>query len=132
MGEYNKSPQVKVKGYENSVWEGYNNIASIIEKGIQRIEKEIQSKNIIVIDCYPGVDINEIISGLKGIKIDKIIKSDECGLKGQELTEEIYEYITNDRVFGVLTTKKLQDLFVEEKIVEVRNAIKLEDIGLVT
>lgn len=119
MGEYNKSPEVKVNGYDNSVWEGYNNITSIIEK-------EMQSKKVIVIDCYPGVDVNEIISGLKGIKIDKIIKSDNCALKDKKLTDEIYEYLTNDRVFGVLTTKKLNDLFIDEEIDKARNVIKEE------
>lgn len=117
MRTYDKYPEVKVNGYDHAAWEGYAGISEILKN-------EITHKKVIVVDCYPGVDVDEVILGLESLQIETIIKSDECALQGEALTNAIDEYLTDDRVFGVLTTKNLKDLFLETKIEEARARIE--------
>lgn len=119
MTKYDKYPEVKVKGYDHCAWEGYDQITKVLEERLNS-----NSKNVVVVDCYPGVDVKEIVEGLSTLNFDKVIYSDECALKGEALTAAIDAYLTEDRVFGVLTTKNFQDVFRAEKIEEAKGQIE--------
>ncbi len=115
MTRYDKYPEVKVKGYDNCAWQGYDQITTVLKDRLQP-----SAKNVVVVDCYPGVDVKEVVEGLSELKFDKVIYSDECALQGEALTAAIDAYLTEDRVFGVLTTKNFQDVFRAEKIEEAK------------
>lgn len=115
MTRYDKYPEVKVKGYDNCAWQGYDQITAVLKDRLQP-----SAKNVVVVDCYPGVDVKEVVEGLSELKFDKVIYSDECALQGEALTAAIDAYLTEDRVFGVLTTKNFQDVFRAEKIEEAK------------
>ena len=119
MAKYDKYPEVKVKGYDHCAWEGYDQITKVLEERLNS-----NSKNVVVVDCYPGVDVKEVVEGLSTLNFDKVIYSDECALKGEALTAAIDAYLTEDRVFGVLTTKNFQDVFRAEKIEEAKGQIE--------
>lgn len=121
MGNYNKYPEVNVKGYEKCAWMGYESI-------IKEIQKEIKDKikSVIVIDFYPGINENEILKGFSPLNPVMTIRSDDCAYDGNTLTDMIKDNLTDDRVFGVLTTKKLQDYFIKDKLEEARK--KVEEI----
>lgn len=115
MTRYDKYPEVKVKGYDNCAWQGYDQITAVLKDRLQP-----SAKNVVVVDCYPGVDVKAVVEGLSELKFDKVIYSDECALQGEALTAAIDAYLTEDRVFGVLTTKNFQDVFRAEKIEEAK------------
>ena len=119
MAKYDKYPEVKVKGYDHCAWQGYDQITKVLEERLNS-----NSKNVVVVDCYPGVDVKEVVEGLSTLNFDKVIYSDECALKGEALTAAIDAYLTEDRVFGVLTTKNFQDVFRAEKIEEAKGQIE--------
>ncbi|MBU3811033.1 MAG: class I mannose-6-phosphate isomerase [Candidatus Niameybacter stercoravium] len=120
MTRYDKYPEVKVKGYDHCAWQGYDQITAVLKDRLQP-----SAKNVVVVDCYPGVDVKEVVEGLSELKFDKVIYSDECALQGEALTAAIDAYLTEDRVFGVLTTKNFQDVFRAEKIEEAK--VQLEE-----
>ena len=118
MCNYDKYPEIKVSGFDNEVFEGYDNIVGKIKNEIF-----LKEKAVVVIDFYPGVYENEILKGFSSLNPVLTIKADDCAYDGDRLTEMMKDNLTDDRVFGVLTTKKLQDYFIDEKIDEARDRI---------
>lgn len=58
MGQYDKYPKIKVKNYENGCILDYQNILKILKH-------EMQGKKILVVETYPGVHDQEVISQLQ-------------------------------------------------------------------
>ena len=52
MSNYNNAPFVKIDGYENDRYCGYDNI-------IKKIKTKLGDKKVIVVDCYLGIDDRE-------------------------------------------------------------------------
>lgn len=111
MSNYDKFPENKIFGYDESALEGYENILNKIKCDISK-----KNKSIIVIDCYPGVNEIEILSEFEKLKPSLIINSTECCYDGTTITKMIKEYLTYDRVFGILSTKELNEFFIEDKL----------------
>ncbi len=125
---YDKSPEVNIKGYDYSSWEGYENILKEIKKSLETIKKE---KVILVLDFYPGVREEEILQAFAKLNPSLVIKAEDCTYNEDTINSMIKDYLTDDRVFGVLTTQKLQDFFVQEKIEEAKKTIDNVQDGLV-
>lgn len=123
---YDKFPVVKVNGYDKQVWTGYESIINEIKFGI-----EDRPKTIVVVDFYPGVNEEEILKGFESLNPVLKIKSDECAMFGDELTSVLEDEIKEDRIFGYMTKRHLEDLFIKKKIEEVQNKIKDIDSGIV-
>ncbi|MEG0579470.1 MAG: class I mannose-6-phosphate isomerase, partial [Niameybacter sp.] len=119
MARYDKHPEVNVKGYDHHAVAGYTATAEVIKKDLKE-----GTKNVVVIDCYPGVDVAEVVKGLESLAFDTVVYTDACALQEEALTQAINEYLTEDRVFGVLTTKNFKDIFVAEKVEAVRQMIE--------
>ena len=65
---YDKYPVTNIIGYDDGI-EGYEAIA-------KKILEHLGDKKIIVVDCYPGVNDEEVLTALiKGLKPDRVIKS---------------------------------------------------------
>ncbi len=115
---YDLKPKINIKGYDNDAFLGYDNI-------LKEISSKINKKDFtLVLDCYPGVDTNELLENFKSIGFDTIICSDDCAYKEEELTEKMQPFLTDDRVFGIINTKVLKDFFIDEKLEQARNSIK--------
>lgn len=113
FGNYDKYPFMEVGG---KAYSGYEEI-------LEAINPDENANRVTVFDCYPMVDVESIISAV-GDKFDNIIRSDDCAYKNEELTEKMQRFLTDDRIFGVLTTDYLQDFFVEEKLEEARRNVR--------
>lgn len=126
MQNYDKYPEVKIKGFDNEAFEGYNHI-------IERVKEDIKGKEkaVIVIDFYPGVCEDEILKGFDLLNPVMKVKSDDCAYNGEKLTEMMQEYLTDDRVFGIINTKKLQDYFIKEEIEKAAEKISSVEKGIV-
>lgn len=108
---YDKYPFIKAKG---KAYQGYDEIRILIESSKERI---------IVLDCYPIVDIKSIVDGL-GNLFDEIFYTDTCAYCGEELTAKMQKNLTDDRIFGVMTTDCLSDYFIDSKIKNMKSAVQ--------
>jgi mannose-6-phosphate isomerase class I len=115
MSKYNLSPDIKVKGFEQDIYHGYDAINKKLGQNFD--------KGVLVIDFYPGVDEQEILSNLSPIKFDLLINSDDAALSGTEITQKMEKDLTDDRIFGFLTTDSLEEYFNNEKLDEYRQLI---------
>lgn len=126
MSNYNKFPEVKVNGFKECAWSGYGDILKKVQSHIKN-----KSKVVIVIDFYPGVREDEILNAFKSLNLVLCLRADDCAYEGKVLTDMIKDNLTEDRVFGVRTTKTLEDYFIKDKICEVRKKIEEIEKGIV-
>lgn len=108
---FNKYPTTKIKGYDQQAWRGYENIIPVIK------EKISPTKTIITIDCYVGVDQNEIINAFsQELNPSLIIRSDEIFPETDDLNKILQKNITDDRVYGVAYYGTWRDLIDYKKL----------------
>ncbi|MBL4936209.1 class I mannose-6-phosphate isomerase [Clostridium sp. YIM B02515] len=125
---YDKYPEVSIKGYDKCAWQGYEDILKELKQSFSTLKKE---KVILVLDFYPGVREEEILQAFTKLNPSLVIKSEDYTYNEDTINSMIKDYLTEDRVFGVLTTKKLQDLFIQEKIEEAQSTIDNLNEGIV-
>lgn len=103
---YDKYPEIRIKGFDSEAFEGYPAIVAEIKRRI-----EGKTKAVVVLDFYPGVDEKEVLEGFLYLNPVKMFSADDCTYDNATYEAMIKDYLTDDRVFGVLTTKKLSDFF---------------------
>lgn len=107
VSNYDKSPCTVVRGYDKEAFEGYDAIIEEVGKQCRR-----RRKTVITIECYPGVRISEIAGHFQEkLSPAGIIYSDECSYSGERITEMIRRELTDDRVFGVMTCRTMEEFF---------------------
>lgn len=119
--EYNKEPEFKARK-EFRVWNGYKDITLKIKSAIEGLNKD----NItIAIELYPGVRVDEIRKGIiENLEVDFQLFSDEYALSGEEIREKFDFLITDDRVFGRMSSITLSEYFKKEKIAKAKDLVK--------
>ncbi|WP_408008230.1 class I mannose-6-phosphate isomerase [Pseudalkalibacillus sp. A8] len=128
MTTYDKYPEINVNGKNLFTCEGYEKIVT----ELQRKLTSFPDKQILVIDCYPGVRYQEILNDLiEPLKPDLLIHSDDLAYSGEEISEKIQRNLTDDRVFGVLSCHRLEEFFDENKVGNARENIENIQSGLV-
>lgn len=125
---YDKYPTNKIKGFHKEAWQGYDSIIEKLKNNINMLNK---NNPILVIDCYIGVDLLEIEKAFSKLSPVKMIKSDDFALCDEEINEKIKDFMTEDRVFGVMNNKKLSEFFPEENINKARKLLSKQDEGLI-
>ncbi len=114
---YDLLPYKVIDGFEDQAFDGYESI-------LQEISRLIMGgKRIFVFDLYPGVDKEELAGQLKQLKPALLIDSEDCSYDCNKIQEIFKDNITQDRVFGVMTYKKLEDCFDPDKINKVREVL---------
>lgn len=103
---YDLQPKTTVAGLPSAVSEGY---PEIIQKLLERCGD--LRKTVIVCDLYPGVSPRTVANGLSGLNACRTFYTDACRYP-QEITDDLFrDSLLDDRVFGYMTSKKLQDCF---------------------
>ena len=118
-GNYDKYPTKEIAGYK--AWRGYADIAAELK---QRVAG--RKKAVIVLETYTEIDVAEILAGLKGV-YDKAYNAEDCTISDEAYNARIREFITDDRVFGIMNTLNVQDVYIPEKIAEMREKIAAEN-----
>lgn len=111
-------PKMQISENADGIYSGFNEIASKLSDFCNS-----RKKTLIVVECYPGVDQNELLNGLKSLSFGLIINSDNLAFEPEKIDDCIQNEMTNDSVFGVMTTKRLKDFFYEEKISQAKAQI---------
>lgn len=115
---YDKYPELKVSGFD--AWQGYAQIADVM---LDRAKGK--EKFVIVFDCYPEVDQDEVQKGLSALGA-VWYRSDDAMLGKEEYNALIHPFVTDDRVFGVMNTLTLGSIIDREKAEQMRSAIAAE------
>lgn len=111
---FNKSPFIEVAGWKHECYTGWENICGVIMNRLNHLKK---SRKILVIECYQGVDHEEILNNLKRfIQFQHFITTADLFLPEKSILELTYPDVTDDRVFGFMTRLKMADFFDPEEI----------------
>ena len=123
---FDKFPEVTIKGHNG--FKGWTDIAAEING---RIGNE-RSKKVLVIECYPGVDIDPFIDVLKN-KIENItfIKAADAMKSEHAIAQMVFPFVTNDPVFGFITTLSLKDFFDANSIAHYQEEINEKADGVI-
>jgi mannose-6-phosphate isomerase class I len=109
--EYDKFPKTRIFGYTDQVWSRVSQIADKIQK----------MTGVIAMETYPGVMISDIestiLSQLQGFDIIHIEKYRKP-LKA--LARLLDPLLTDDRVFGMMNTLMIEDLYDMDAIGEIK------------
>lgn len=124
---YDNNPYININGFDTDVWQGYNDIVEVIHNKIN-----IVGKNVIIMDCYPGVRYDEIKSGIiNRLNVDMIICSDDLTLNSEVIDNMIDYNMTDDRVFGRISLHGIDEFFDFDKIDNVKDKIDGIDNGVI-
>lgn len=122
---YDKFPEKRIDCPSGSACEGYAAICRmILEKAAGR------EKCIVAVDCYPGVDMAELTAGLGGLSAGTVVYSDDCFIQPADFTAAIRDNLTDDRVFGRMTCRRLED-YLDEAAAEAARSRIATAAGLV-
>ncbi|BCG08023.1 class I mannose-6-phosphate isomerase [Buttiauxella agrestis] len=124
---YDKYPEVRVSGFEHQAWQGWSAIKQAVSERLSA-----SGKTVLVIDCYPGVQLDELRTQLiEQLNPQHIINAESARLSEQHLHDLLARNLTDDRVFGVLSCHELSEFFCPEKLAQVRHEAAETTSGLV-
>ena len=115
---YEKEPYTEVKGYENAAISGYSDV-------LKKLKQEMKDHPIIVVDCYPGVNNEEVLPSLiEGLRPDKVILSQDIFYDEETLNEMMKPHLTDDRVRGVMYYGVISDFVDSHKLFEYQEDVR--------
>lgn len=105
---YNKFPEVKVQGYDNQAWQGWESIHSVLNTRVSE-----SSKTVLVVDCYPGVRLEELEQQLFTAFNSALVLNIESARRDEQALHDLLaRNLTDDRVFGVLSCHHLDEFLM--------------------
>ena len=127
---YELHPFKTIKGFDTQAWEGTDRIKEELEQKVNEILNE-KGRAVLCLDFYPGVDKTELFALAESLNPVRIFDMEDYAKDEQVLNEELWDFITDDRVFGVICHKKLEDFFVSEKLAIEKNELDQMEKGLI-
>ena len=126
---YEKNPVIEMKGMEKEAFQSYENILEELKSKKDSLNKK---KTVMVLDYYHGVDEKEVYENLiSKAGAVKLINIADYKLSEKYLSDELKREITEDRVFGVLSVRTIEEFFDMKKIEELKKEINEISEGLV-
>lgn len=126
---YEKNPIIEMKGMEKEAFQSYENILEELKSKKDSLNKK---KTVMVLDYYHGVDEKEVYENLVSkTGAVKLINIADYKLSEEYLSDELKREITEDRVFGVLSVRTIEEFFDMKKIEELKKEINEISEGLV-
>ncbi|WP_324612433.1 class I mannose-6-phosphate isomerase [Massiliimalia timonensis] len=83
-----------------------------------------KENTVITVECYPGVDIERLTEDFLPLFPVKVIQSDSCLHERESINQLIVNDLTDDRVFGKITNRTIEECFDQMKIQNVRKQIE--------
>ncbi|MBC8080515.1 MAG: class I mannose-6-phosphate isomerase [Gorillibacterium sp.] len=123
---YDKYPSVSISGFEDEVWSGYEAITDVLGTKLRN-----GTKTVIVVECYPGVRQDEILSGLSSLGQARIVYAEQAAMDKTNISLLIERYMTDDRVFGFMAPFQIRDFFCPERLEALRDEVQQISEGLV-
>ncbi len=99
---------------------------------IDRLRSKLASDSIICIECYPGVFENEIEKALgRCFSPSEIFLTRECLKPRSMIDRMLARDLSEDPVFGQLSSLELTDFFDNEKLGDLRRAVRNARSGVI-
>ena len=112
---YELHPKTKIRGFDQEAWQEQAAVVTELKDRCASIMQQTQ-KVVVCFDFYPGVNKSEIYQIIQQLQPDKVFDMEDYALSEPELLARFDDYITTDRVFGILCHKKIDTLFDERKL----------------
>lgn len=110
-------PEKRIPGYP--AYCGWKEILS-------RLAPPEGSRYVITAEFYPQVNREEIVRALSALG-GTLFDAEECAIPDDAYLKRISPFLTDDRVFGIMNTLRLEDVFLREKIAELQEQIRNTD-----
>lgn len=124
---FDKFPEVSVQGH--SCYSGWDNVIIEINKAIK---KNNAPKVIVAVECYHGVFVKEIIKHLNEELQPSLLVSTASAMKDETaIAAMVQPYVTDDPVFGYITSLELENYFDETKVTQLQKQINDVSRGVV-
>jgi mannose-6-phosphate isomerase class I len=137
---FDKFPEVKINGEKG--WQGWKAIADHLLPEVKELLKAGKKKKLIVaLECYHGVSVPEVMDKLRanlagaiasagGRPTMHFFNAGDTFLDEQAIQTMVYPYVTDDPVFGYITSLSLSDFLDKEKIAVMRQSIDRIESGI--
>ncbi|MBD1431852.1 class I mannose-6-phosphate isomerase [Sphingobacterium sp. DN00404] len=113
LSTYKKKPAINLNGF---AVEGWNAIISVLTE-------QQNSNRVMVIDCYTGIDQEELEAQLMQLKSDLFIRTKDLFISESEVAALTKRFMTDDTLFGYVSNISLDEYFDVEKLEAVQKAI---------
>ncbi len=114
-GNYDRYPEKTIEGF--SAVSGYEAICRELASAAAGMER-----CVIVLELYPEVDSRELLEGLSALDA-AFFPAERCMVSDEQYQQDIRQFLTNDRVFGVMNTLNLENFYIEERVEALRQEI---------
>ncbi|MCC3376056.1 class I mannose-6-phosphate isomerase [Cohnella sp. REN36] len=126
MAFYEQKPVIAIEGWRQEAWAGYGAIADRLASHAGQ-----RTKTIVVVECYPAVRIEEIVSGLSGLRPALVVRAEEAALDADRLQKLLGRYLTEDRVFGFKAPFTIDEFYDAERLAAARRQVEEVPEGVV-
>lgn len=123
---FRRFPSIKINGHTSAVDTDHNAIRSRLSDCCHN-----RRKTVIVAECYPGTDQEELRALLTLPQTELTIHSDDLALPPAEIDAQIQRDLTDDPVFGIMTTRRLEEFYPSENLDQARRQIDHIQSGIV-
>ena len=116
---FNKFPVVKIKGH--TCITGWKNTTDALQNAIG---KKQLNKAVIAVECYHGVDTNELKTALlQSFPAAELIDAASALKPSDEIEKMVYPFVTDDPVFGYMSPLNIAEFFDATIIASIQNNI---------
>lgn len=112
--QYEKYPQIKIRNFEHQVFAGYGEITEELKSRVKH------TPFVMVVDCYPGVNDEEVLEALSRLGADRLVQTADIFKEEKAIREQLKYQLTDDRVFGKMYAGEILDFMDMEKLSEAR------------
>lgn len=116
---YDKFPEIAVRGCNDQVWQGWQAMMTELNS-----RTSCPRKTVLVIDCYPGVRLDELEQALHRQFANSCLINVEAARKNEQALHTLLaRNLTDDRVFGVLSCHQLAEFFDPLQLAALRQQV---------
>lgn len=115
---YDRQPTIRVADDDSACFRGWEAVANRL-----RLLMAAEGREVVVVECYPGVDLAEVHAGLSGLGWSAMVCAEDALLPPAALHAVLEPALGDDPVFGRMEAWDLKQIFDARKVEEMRGEI---------
>ena len=108
---YDKYPATKISGIATIGW----------EEILKVVKEALGDRDELAVELYTGVYENEVLGAFRSVWGDNVVDTRSLMKPEEEILKMTERYMTDDVLFGYVTSLRMSDYFDEERLSAVRN-----------